>query len=98
MLADLYKYFEQLHEAGMPWLFNIDPEILPIYLGLPWGVAIGPIPNFPLPVSIQTRVCPPITFERYGSDASHDDDYVDACYEKVRSMMQAELDGLRAES
>lgn len=98
VLADLYKYFEQLHEAGMPWLLNIDPEILPIYLGLPWGVAIGPIPNFPLPVSIQTRVCPPITFERYGSDASHDDDYVDACYEKVRSIMQAELDGLRAES
>ncbi|MFP4008205.1 MAG: lysophospholipid acyltransferase family protein [Spirulinaceae cyanobacterium] len=94
VLSEIYPYLKQLHEAGIPWLFNIDPQVFPIYLGLPWGIGLGPIPNFPLPVSIHTRVCPPITFERYGSDASSDEDYVDACYEKVRSTMQAELDRL----
>lgn len=97
VLADFYQYVKQLHELGMPWLFNVDPEVFPIYLGLPWGLSLGPLPNFPLPVSIHTRVCPPIVFERYGRKAANDRDYVDACYEKVRLVMQRELDCLTAD-
>ena len=97
VLADFYQYVKQLHELGMPWLFNVDPEVFPIYLGLPWGLSIGPLPNFPLPVSIHTRVCPPIVFEKYGRKAAGDRDYVDACYEKVRLVMQRELDFLTAD-
>lgn len=97
VLADFYQYVKQLHELGMPWLFNVDPEVFPIYLGLPWGLSIGPLPNFPLPVSIHTRVCPPIVFEKYGRNAAGDRDYVDACYEKVRLVMQRELDFLTAD-
>lgn len=47
VLADCYKIIQQLHEWGIPWLFDIDPVVFPIYLGLPWGLAFGPLPNIP---------------------------------------------------
>ncbi|MEG3987387.1 lysophospholipid acyltransferase family protein [Microcoleus sp. Pol7_A1] len=94
VLADLYEQAKQLHELGMPWLFGIDPVVLPVYLGLPWGLSIGPLPNLPLPVQIRTRVCEPIVFERYGSEAARDRDYVDACFERVTAQMQEQLDCL----
>jgi len=94
ILADYYKELRQLHDWGMPWLFGFDPMVFPIYLGLPWGLAIGPLPNIPLPVAIHTRICAPIVFERYGRAAAKDRDYVDACYEKVCNQMQLELDRL----
>jgi 1-acyl-sn-glycerol-3-phosphate acyltransferase len=97
VLGDCYEQAKQLHLWGIPWFMDIDPEVLPIYLGLPWGIGIGPIPNFPLPVPIHTRVCTPIVFERYGKTASLDRPYVDACYKKVVEVMQAELDRLFAE-
>ncbi|MGQ9873246.1 hypothetical protein [Leptodesmis sp.] len=81
----------------MPWPFGIDPEVWPIYLGLPWGIAIGPWPNIPFPVQIHMRVCAPIVFERYGEEAAHDPDYVHECYETVHNTMQAELDQLTQE-
>ncbi len=97
VLTDVYPQVKQLHELGMPWLLGIDPEVFPIYLGLPWGVSIGPLPNIPLPIKIHTRIGKPIRFERSGAAALQDRVYVDACYEKVKSQMQAELDELVAE-
>ncbi|MEB3339996.1 lysophospholipid acyltransferase family protein [Okeania sp.] len=94
ILADFYEQIKQLHQWGMPWLFDADPEVFPIYIGLPWGLAIGPLPNFPFPVQIHTRVCPPIVFERYGRKAASDRSYVDACYQRVLTEMQQELDKL----
>jgi 1-acyl-sn-glycerol-3-phosphate acyltransferase len=95
VLADIYPQVQAARqELGLPWLFGIDPEVCPIYLGLPWGIAIGPLPHIPLPVRIHTRVCPPITFERYGPDAAQDNNYVDECYETVRCAMQTALDQL----
>ena len=96
VLADFYQQLKQLHEWGMPWLLDIDPVVFPIYLGLPWGLSIGPLPNIPLPAQIHTRVCAPIAFDRYGRAAASDRDYVDVCYEKVRAQMQLELDRLVA--
>jgi 1-acyl-sn-glycerol-3-phosphate acyltransferase len=98
VLADLYKVVKQLHSWGMPWLLGIDPEVFPIYLGLPWGLAIGPLPNIPFPVKIRTRVCPPIKFEKYGEAAASDRAYVNSCYNMVVSQMQQELDDLVKES
>ena len=95
ILADFYETLQQLHAWGVPWPFGIDPEVFPVYLGLPWGLAIGPLPNIPLPVPIQTRVCPPIVFERYGDAAARDRAYVQACYDLVVEKMQQELDNLR---
>ncbi len=94
VLADIYDLIRQLHEWGMPWLGGVDPDVFPIYLGLPWGLAFGPLPNIPLPVPIQTRVCPPIVFERYGQEAARERVYVAACYETVRTQMQRELNEL----
>ncbi len=94
VLTDIYPQLKQLHKAGLPWLFGVDPGVFPIYLGLPWGIAIGPWPNIPLPIKLHTRVCPPILFDRYGDKAARDHDYVDACYNKVRSLMQQELEHL----
>jgi hypothetical protein len=78
----------------MPWVLGVDPEVLPVYLGLPWGLALGPLPNLPLPVPIHTRVCAPIRLERTGHAASRDKPYVQACYLQVVAAMQAELDQL----
>lgn len=94
IIADLYKIMQQFHEWGMPWLFGVDPLVFPVYLGLPWGLAFGPLPNIPFPITIHTRVCPPIIFEHYGKDAASDRIYVDQCYELVKDKMQQELDNL----
>jgi 1-acyl-sn-glycerol-3-phosphate acyltransferase len=98
VLADLYPQLQRLHQRGMPWLLGIDPGVFPIYLGLPWGIGIGPLPNLPLPVPLHTRVCPPIYFERSGEAAARDRAYVDSCYQQVVTLMQAELDRLFAEA
>lgn len=94
VLGDFYEQALKLHEWGFPLFFEPAMGVFPIYLGLPWGLGIGPLPNIPFPVQIHTRVCAPIVFERYGRDAACDRDYVDACYEKVYTQMQAELDDL----
>ena len=94
VLADIYPQLRQLHQQGLPWPFGFDPGVFPIYIGLPWGLAFGPLPNFPLPVPIQIRICPPITFERYGDEAAHNSEYVKQCYGQVCHLMQLELDRL----
>jgi 1-acyl-sn-glycerol-3-phosphate acyltransferase len=94
VLTDLYPLLERLHASGMPWLFGIDPNVFPIYLGLPWGIAFGPLPNLPLPSQIHIRICKPISFDRSGRSAATDRDYVDACYDRVERQMQLELDRL----
>ncbi len=96
VLENIYPLMQQwLQRWSLPWPGNLDPITLPIYLGLPWGIAVGPLPNLPLPVQIHTRVLAPITFPKYGQAASRDADYVAACYEQVRSQMQQALDELR---
>lgn len=94
VLADIYPQLEQLHKWGMPWLGGFDPGVFPIYLGLPWGIGVGPLPNIPLPIPIHTRVCPPILFERYGQEAARDRKYVEQCYDRVCQEMQQELNRL----
>ena len=94
VLADIYPQLKQLHQMGMPWLGGIDPGVFPIYVGLPWGLAIGPLPNIPLPIPLHTRVCPAIVFEQYGKEAARDREYVDRCYQQVCEQMQRELDRL----
>ncbi len=94
VVGDLYPLLKALHGWGVPWFLGFDPEIWPIYLGLPWGLAVGPLLNIPLPVKMHTRVCEPIRFERYGPAAAKDAVYVEHCYETVRTAMQAALNDL----
>ena len=98
VLAELYEPFKAfIQERGLDWPLGLDPVVFPIYLGLPWGLAVGPLPNIPFPTQIHTRLCPAITFERTGRAAANDRAYVQACYETVRSTMQTALDRLVAE-
>ena len=98
MIGDCYEQLKILHEWGILRLDKADPQIFPIYLGLPWGIAIGPAPNIPLPIPMHTRVCPPIVFERYGREAANDRGYVDTCYDLVVTKMQKALDQLVIDS
>jgi len=98
VLEDCYSQVERLHRLGLPWLMGIDPEVFPVYLGMPWGLAFGPLPNIPLPARIHTRVCAAIHFERSGYAASRDRNYVQVCYQQVVLAMQEELDLLAAEA
>ena len=97
VLGDCYEQAKWLNKKGLlPWVKGIDPEVFPIYLGWPWGLAIGPLPNVPWPHQIHTRVCAPIKFERTGRAAAKDSHYVQACYHQVVQQMQTELDHLVA--
>ncbi len=94
VVADLYPVARQWHEQGLPWLLGIDPEVIPVYLGWPWGVGIGPIPHIPWPVPMRTRVGAPIRFARTGVQAAKEKDYLWDCYDKVFKQMQLSLDDL----
>jgi 1-acyl-sn-glycerol-3-phosphate acyltransferase len=91
VLGNIYPMVRQWHQWGLPWLGGFDPLTLPIYLGLPWGLACGPLPNIPAPVQVHNRICTPIVFDRTGRDAANDKDYVWACYRRVKQAMQQEL-------
>ncbi len=97
VLKDFYPLLKQLHQLGLPWLGNVDPEVFPLYLGWPWGLGLGPIPNIPFPVQVHTRVLPPIHFPRYGIEAKRDRAYVQECYQTVYAKMQSGLDQLKDE-
>ncbi|MEB3339056.1 MAG: glycerol acyltransferase, partial [Leptolyngbyaceae bacterium] len=94
VLGDFYQQLQQLYQLGFPWSLDGGTGVFPVYLGLPWGIGIGPLPNIPLPIQIHTRVCEPIVFERYGRAAARDREYVDACYDQVYNHMQTALDDL----
>ncbi|MEM9805199.1 MAG: 1-acyl-sn-glycerol-3-phosphate acyltransferase [Cyanobacteria bacterium P01_D01_bin.56] len=99
VLDNCYEQAKWLNQKGLlPWFLGIDPEVFPIYLGLPWGLAIGPIPHFPWPQPIHTRVCAPIMFEHTGRSAAKDNHYVQQCYEQVVNHMQTNLDQLVTET
>ncbi|EKV02233.1 1-acyl-sn-glycerol-3-phosphate acyltransferase [Leptolyngbya sp. PCC 7375] len=95
VLENCYEQAKWLNQQGLlPWFQDIDPEVFPIYLGLPWGLALGPLPHIPWPNQIQTRVCPPIMFERTGRAAAQDKAYVQECYGQIVDQMQQNLDQL----
>lgn len=97
VIEDLHPLLKRLHACGMPWPMGFDPEVMPLYVGLPWGLALGPLPNLPWPVRIHIRICAPIHLERHGVEAARDRTYVRACQALVTSTMQDCLDRLRWE-
>jgi 1-acyl-sn-glycerol-3-phosphate acyltransferase len=94
VLTDCKDLMQFLRRRGMIDATTPITRVFPIYLGLPWGLAMGAAPHIPLPTKIYTRVCSPIHFEQSGRKAARDRKYVDACYEQVRQHMQASLDDL----
>lgn len=94
VLTDCRDQIQGLHELGLPRYDTAFGDVFPIYVGLPWGIACGVLPNIPFPVQVTMRIGPAIRFDRYGRKAASDRAFVDACYERVRSQMQTHLDEL----
>lgn len=94
ILTDCHQQIKQLKAWGIYPLAAPWEDVFPIYLGLPWGIGCGAMPHIPLPVQVHTRVCPPISFKHTGREAANDRAYVEECYERVRTHMQASLDDL----
>ncbi len=66
-------------------------ETCAIFLGLPWGLGVGPIFHLPLPTKSQVRFLEPILPARRDPAAADDPAQVDALYEAVTSRMQAAM-------
>jgi len=67
-------------------------ESFPLFLGLPWGVGVGPLVHLPLPVRTMVEVGPPIPVDAYPPDAASDDAVVQSLYEIVQETIQAMMD------
>jgi 1-acyl-sn-glycerol-3-phosphate acyltransferase len=65
-------------------------EIFPVHLSLPWGLAVGPWPHFPLPAAMRYRVGEPIETRWDGS--GHREDWVHSVDGRVRAEIQKGLD------
>ena len=81
---------------GLAKLLRLDKmfrlKVLPISIALPWGLNIGDMAgHIPLPAKISVRALPPIHLrEQFGDNPD-----VDAIYDHVMGVMQAELDVLQ---
>lgn len=69
-------------------------EVIPVIVGLPWGLWVGPIPHLPPPLKMRVRVLDPISWPELDASAADDDAVVTRCYEQVRATMQSALDEL----
>lgn len=75
---------------GLP---RIRLDILPVSIGLPFGLSVLVPPNLPLPTKIVTEVLPPIDITaRFGSDPD-----VDAVDSHIREVMQTALNRLASQ-
>lgn len=81
-------------KLGLSRLLRVD--VLPLWLGLPFGVGWGPIPNLPLPSKIKLQVLEPIRLWKELGEAADVDDrkVLRAGLELVRTRMQAVADKL----
>jgi 1-acyl-sn-glycerol-3-phosphate acyltransferase len=86
---------ELARRSGLKQLFRL--EALPVALGLPWGLVVGPMGYWPFPVRMKIRVLDPIAWPALGADAAEDDAVVTRCRDEVREVMQAAMDELVAE-
>jgi 1-acyl-sn-glycerol-3-phosphate acyltransferase len=72
-------------------------DVLPLWLGLPFGFGWGPFPNIPLPSKIKLEVLPPIRlWEELGEGSADDAQFLRAGLDLVRARMQAVADRLYA--
>jgi len=81
----------------MPHLRLMRVKVMPIMLGLPWGVSFG-LPTLPLPTKTTVDVGSPIDLaDRYGADADDGDAVIKWIYDDLTAEMQRTMDGLVAE-
>jgi len=63
----------------------------PLFVGLPWGVAFGPLFHLPLPVKVRTHVLPPIDLAPYTAADVDNPQALTELYQRVVDAMQARL-------
>jgi 1-acyl-sn-glycerol-3-phosphate acyltransferase len=81
----------------MPHLRLMRVKVMPIMLGLPWGISFG-LPTLPLPTRTTVDVGAPIDLaEHYGADADDGDGVIKWIYDDLTSQMQHTMDRLVAE-
>ena len=81
----------------MPHLRLMRVKVMPIMLGLPWGISFG-LPTIPLPTKTTVDVGAPIDLaERYGASADDDDGVIRWIYDDLTAEMQCTMDMLVAE-
>ncbi|MBI5499180.1 MAG: acyltransferase family protein [Deltaproteobacteria bacterium] len=68
-------------------------NVLPVALGVPWGLYTPYLPQFPLPAQVTIEFGEPIRWD-YPPGAEHDPDIVERCYREVEAALQRGLDGL----
>jgi 1-acyl-sn-glycerol-3-phosphate acyltransferase len=71
-------------------------DVLPFWIGLPWGIGFGPLPHLPLPSKVKVQVLEPVRlWKELGEAADPDDPQVLAAgLDMVRTRMQAVADHL----
>jgi 1-acyl-sn-glycerol-3-phosphate acyltransferase len=87
------------HELAVriPILRALRIDVLPIFVGLPWGIGAGALtPYIPFPTKVRVRLLPPIDLG-LPPEAANDRAVVEAAGERIRVLMQAELDRMVAE-
>jgi 1-acyl-sn-glycerol-3-phosphate acyltransferase len=74
-------------------------DVAPLWLGLPFGIGWGPLPNIPLPSKIKLELLPPIRLWKELGEASNFEDHavLRAGLDLVRSRMQLVSDRLYSE-
>jgi 1-acyl-sn-glycerol-3-phosphate acyltransferase len=73
-------------------------DVLPFWLGLPFGIGWGPIPNLPLPSKIKLELLPAIRlWDELGKADPHDKRVLRDGLELVRERMQTVADRMYAE-
>jgi len=93
-----HETFFVLHDGqGLARALGLDRRLRcdtwPLFVGLPWGLALGPLFHLPLPARIQVRVLPPLDLSPYGGAAAADDPQVlDELYARVTGDLQRAMD------
>lgn len=80
---------------GLHRRFRLDT--FPLFLGLPWGIGLGPLFHLPLPVRCRVRVLAPIPLDAWSPDDADDPAVLRHLYDEVTGRMQTALDELAAE-
>lgn len=93
VLTDGRRIAERL---GLRRIFRAN--VFPIHLSLPWGLAIGPLPHIPVPVTLRYRFGAPIPVpDTLAPGEAPTEAMVREHDAKVRAAVQAGLDALRDE-
>jgi 1-acyl-sn-glycerol-3-phosphate acyltransferase len=83
----------------MPLARKFRSDVVPLWIGLPWGLGFGPLPHIPFPAKVKVSVLEPIRlWKELGETADPKDQKVLlAGLDLVRSRIQAAADRLYAE-